>query len=113
MWARAISPPAPRADLFRLANGLDATQIPSYVAWMPKTRRTVEYPGRHPSKGGNHRMWGYGYTELSRLLGVGESTLRSRVARGTAFPGDLEWVCNQHHMYVERCAEEIRRRAGV
>ena len=75
-----------------------------------KSRRTVTHAGQRPGSGGRARLWAYGYSDLARLLGTTEAAMRARVARGTVFPGDLEWVCNQHHMYVERCADELRLR---
>ena len=55
---------------------------------MPKRRAVVEVSRLNKSKA---RLWGYGYADLSVLLGVSEGALRGRAARGTLGfdPGDL------------------------
>lgn len=50
---------------------------------------------KRPKGGRGPKLWAYGYSDLSALLGVSEGTLRARTARGAAHPESLEWVCLQ------------------
>ena len=56
-----------------------------------KGRRTVEFSARVPDKG-IPKLWGFGYADLSDLLGVPEAELRMDVHRKKLDPLDLRQV---------------------
>lgn len=58
---------------------------------MSTARRTVITSSRTP-RGGNTKLWAYGYPELSAFLGMREGTVRQAVARGTFDPSSLASV---------------------
>lgn len=69
-------------------------------------RRTVKLcVGTKPGtkgKGGNSKLWAFGYSSLAGLLDMSELAVRKAVSRGDMSPADLKSVMEFYVQYVRK-----------